>query len=299
MNIFEVKNLTKDYKHNRGVFDISFAIKKGEVFGFLGPNGAGKTTTVRHLLGFIKSDMGECHVDGHNSWKYPELIQKNIGYIPGEISLPDNISGLEFISLIAEMRGMTDMSIAEELIKKFNLDTSGKIKKMSKGTKQKLGIVVAFMHDPKYYILDEPSSGLDPLKQAEFIELIRSEKAKGKTILLSSHMFDEVERTCDRVSIIKNGRIITTINIKEIEHRASKTYEIKFKTKAEFQKFKNGDYDFFEVNEEKQRVKVNVEDIIINEFIDVLSKYELQYVSEVKYTLEDYFMRFYKEEEQL
>lgn len=297
MNIIEITNLTKDYGHNRGIFNLDIKIEKGEVFGFLGPNGAGKTTTVRHLLGFSKPNSGVSSILGYNSWDDPELIQNHVGYIPGEISLPDNMNGQEFINMIAQMRNMKDMSKAKELISRFNLDTSANIKRMSKGTKQKIGIITAFMHDPEILLLDEPSSGLDPLMQAEFINLVKEEKEKGKTILLSSHMFDEVEKTCDRVSIIKQGKIITTINIKEIEHRTIKTYEIKFKNKKDINEFVKLKLNFKEINKNKQRVKVDINDLDINSFTNLLSKYTLEYISEIKYTLEDYFMDFYKEGE--
>jgi len=295
MNIIEVKHLTKDYGHNRGVFDLNFEVKKGEVFGFLGPNGAGKTTTVRHLLGFSRPDEGSTFINGLDSWISPHIIQKNVGYIPGEISLPDNMSGGEFIKMIAELRELKDMSIADSLIKRFNLDPTANLKRMSKGTKQKIGIVVAFMHNPDVLLLDEPSSGLDPLMQAEFISLVREEKEKGKTILLSSHMFDEVEKTCDRVSIIKQGRIATTINVKDIEHRTRKTFEIKFSNLDDLNSFSNNHQNLLELNKDKTRVKIEIEDKDINSYLKELSKYKVVYISEIKYTLEDYFMKFYKE----
>jgi len=295
MNIIEITDLTKDYNHNRGIFNLNFTIKKGEIYGFLGPNGAGKTTTIRHLLGFSKPHKGTSFIKGYNSWKEPQLIQNYVGYIPGEITLPDNMNGLEFINMIAEMRNLKDMSKAKELIKRFNLDTRTNIKRMSKGTKQKIGIITAFMHDPEILLLDEPSSGLDPLMQEEFIQLIKEEKEKGKTILLSSHIFDEVEKTCDRVSIIKHGRIITTINIKDIKHRTSKTFEIVFTTKNDFNEFSKLDLNYLEINKEKLRAKIDIEDININNLTLSLSKYNLKYISEIKYTLEDYFMKFYKE----
>ena len=296
MNIIEVKHLTKDYGHNRGVFDLNFKVKKGEVFGFLGPNGAGKTTTVRHLLGFSKPGEGSTSINQLDSWVSPQLIQKNVGYIPGEIALPDNMSGGDFIKMIAELRNLKDMSLANSLIKRFNLDPTANLKRMSKGTKQKIGIVVAFMHNPDVLLLDEPSSGLDPLMQAEFINLVREEKEKGKTILLSSHIFEEVEKTCDRVSIIKQGRIVTTINVKDIEHRTKKTFEIKFASLDDLNSFSNNHKNLLELNKEKTRVKIEIEDKEINEYLKKLSKYKVVYISEIKYTLEDYFMKFYKEE---
>ncbi|WP_235601380.1 ABC transporter ATP-binding protein [Tissierella sp. P1] len=203
MSVITVSNLTKDYGKNRGIFDLSFEIHKGEVFGYLGPNGAGKTTTIRHLLGFLNADKGECHIGQLNCRTDAEQIQRDLGYLPGEIAFFDDMSGIGYLKFIANMRGMKNFEKMNELISYFELDPSGRIKKMSKGMKQKIGIVSAFMHDPSTLILDEPTSGLDPLMQNKFIELILNEKSKGKTILMSSHSFEEVERTCDRIGIIK------------------------------------------------------------------------------------------------
>jgi len=296
MDIIKIENLTKDYGQNRGVFDLNFSVKKGEIYGFLGPNGAGKTTTIRHLLGFSRPDKGNASINGMDCWLKPRIIQEKLGYIPGEMALPDNMTGGKFIQMIAELRGLKDMTFSNELIKRFDLDVKTNLKRMSKGTKQKIGIVVAFMHDPEILLLDEPSSGLDPLMQAEFIDLVREEKSKGKTILLSSHMFDEVEKTCDRVSIIKQGKIVTTINVKDIEHRNKKTYEIKFASLEDLKKFKTLEFDVIEYNEEKSRVKLEVCDKDINLLINSLNNYKIDYISEIKYTLEDYFMNFYRGE---
>ncbi len=176
MEIIKINNLTKDYGNGKGIFDVTFTIKKGEIFGFLGPNGAGKTTTIRHLLGFIIPKEKKCIINGLDCNKDIDLIQKKIGYIPGEINLMEEISGIQFIKFMADYRGMKNLERANELIKRFELDPRCKIKKMSKGMKQKVGIVIAFMHDPDILILDEPTSGLDPLMQNEFVNLILEEK---------------------------------------------------------------------------------------------------------------------------
>ena len=187
MSVLKVEHLTKDYGEGKGVFDVSFEIEQGEVFGFLGPNGAGKTTTIRHLLGFSRPQSGRTSVLGLDSWRKPKEIQRRLGYLPGEIAFPDDMKGRQLIKYIADMRGLTDMTKTDKLLKLFELDPSGDTKRMSKGMKQKIGIVCAFMHDPDILILDEPTSGLDPLMQATFIELIREERDNGKSILMSSH----------------------------------------------------------------------------------------------------------------
>lgn len=228
MSVIDINNITKDYGHGRGVFDVTFAVEKGEVVGFLGPNGAGKTTTIRLLCGFTRPDGGMVSINGMDCFADRSLIQQNMGYLPGEIAFMDDMTGTEFIRFAAKMRHMTDMTRAEELMKLFELDASGKIKKMSKGMKQKIGIVCTFMHSPDILVLDEPTSGLDPLMQNKFVQLILEEKAKGKTILMSSHMFEEVERTCDRTAIIKDGHIVAVEDMDSLRKTRGKTFEITF-----------------------------------------------------------------------
>jgi ABC-2 type transport system ATP-binding protein len=169
MDVIEVKQLTKDYGNKKGVFNLNLSVKRGEVFGFLGPNGAGKTTTIRHLMGFIHPGTGECLINGMDCSKESHIIQKSLGYLPGEISFMEDMTGIGFIKFIAEMKGIRDFSRARELIDMFGLDPNGKIKKMSKGMKQKIGIVCAFMNNPDIIILDEPTTGLDPLMQNKFL----------------------------------------------------------------------------------------------------------------------------------
>ena len=178
MSIIEISDVTKDYGDNRGIFNLSLTVNKGEIFGYLGPNGAGKSTTIRHLMGFIHADKGTCKIKGYDCYKDSKKIQKFVGYLPGEIAFMDDMKGMEFIKFIADMKGMTDLNRAHELIELFELNPHGKIKRMSKGMKQKIGLVCAFMNDPEILILDEPTSGLDPLMQNKFVDLILEEKKK-------------------------------------------------------------------------------------------------------------------------
>ena len=226
MSMIEIEKLTHDYGGGKGIFDISFQVNKGEVFGFLGPNGAGKTTTIRHLMGFIKPQSGNCIIDGMDCWNDSDKIQSGLGYIPGEISFFDDMTGAEFLRFIAAYRKIGEDTRGKELVERFELDPKGKIKKMSKGMKQKIGIVAAFMHDPDILILDEPTSGLDPLMQSRFIDLIGEEKKRGKTILLSSHMFEEVERTCDRVGIIRDGKLVAVDSVEALRERHVRPYTV-------------------------------------------------------------------------
>lgn len=174
MSVIEVRGITKDYGNQRGVFDVSFEINEGEVLGFLGPNGSGKTTTIRQLMGFMKPDQGHVQILGMDCFNDSAKVQEKVGYLPGEIAFMEDMSGLEFIRFMAKMKNMKDMSKAEELMRFLELDARGKIKRMSKGMKQKIGIVIAFMQDTPILILDEPTSGLDPLMQNKFVELIQN-----------------------------------------------------------------------------------------------------------------------------
>ena len=192
MDLIDIRNLTKDYGNHKGIFDVSFSIKKGEIVGFIGSNGAGKTTTIRHLMGFIHPQQGTARIMNMDCFKQADKIQKQIGYLPGEIAFMDQMNGYEFIRFMAKMKNINDMHYAEELISYLELDPSVKIKKMSKGMKQKIGLIIAFMQDAPILILDEPTSGLDPLMQNKFVDLIRKEKETGKTILMSSHIFEEI-----------------------------------------------------------------------------------------------------------
>ena len=230
MSIIDVQNLTRDYGYGKGIFDISISVDSGEIFGFLGPNGAGKTTTIRHLMGFIKPHSGSCKINGMDCFEKRDEVQKRLGYIPGEISFFDDMTGKDFLKFNLEYRKIKDDSRMKEMIERFDLDTKGKIKKMSKGMKQKIGIVAAFMHDPDVLILDEPTSGLDPLMQNRFIELLEEEKKKGKTILLSSHIFEEVERTCNRVGIIRKGKLITVESVETLRNRHVHKYSVHLDT---------------------------------------------------------------------
>lgn len=227
MSVINVHNLTRDYGMGKGIFDVSIQVEQGEVFGFLGPNGAGKTTTIRHLMGFIKPKAGICQIDGLDCWKNRDKIQKRLGYISGEIHFFDDMTGKEFLKFISEYRNIKTPNRTQEMLERFELDPRSRIKKMSKGMKQKIGIVSAFMHDPDILILDEPTSGLDPLMQNRFIELVAEEKKKGKTILLSSHMFEEVERTCDRIGMIRNGKLVTTDSVDALRKRYRHTYTVR------------------------------------------------------------------------
>ncbi|WP_231888347.1 ABC transporter ATP-binding protein [Paenibacillus glucanolyticus] len=298
MPVIEIEHLTKDYGHHRGIFDVSFNVEKGDVYGFLGPNGAGKTTTIRHIMGFSRPQQGHTLVNGRRSWDHAADIQKELGYLPGEIALPESLTGTQFIKMMAELRGITDMTYTQSLVKKFALDPSGSLKRMSLGMKRKLAIVTAFMHDPAVLVLDEPTSGLDPMMQALFIEFIKEQKAKGKTILISSHIFSEIDATCDKISIIKDGRLISSFVADDLRHQESKTYEIEFKSEVAFQRFElevkaEPELEVLSLTPSKRQTILRIRDTDINRFISFIADYDMKFFSEIKFTLEDYFMKFY------
>lgn len=292
MNIIHINNLTKDYGDGKGIFDVSIKIKKGEVYGYLGPNGAGKSTTMRHLMGFCKPQRGSASIYDMNCWDEQKIIQKKLGYLPGEISFPDDMTGTEYLKLISKMRKMPNFSYANELLDMFEINPKYKIKSMSKGMKQKIGIVSAFMHDPDILLLDEPTSGLDPLMQNRFIELVEEEKKKEKTIILSSHIFEEVEKTCDRIGMIRNGKLIKEVSIDELRNSKLKTYKIEF-INDEAMRFMQDKYSNAEFDLSKCEMTVSINDSEINELIGLLSNLEVKSLMEEKHTLEEYFMQFY------
>ncbi len=304
MEVVKVKNLTKDYGYGRGVFDVSFAIKKGEVFGFLGPNGAGKSTTIRHLMGFSKPDSGNTFIFGKPTFdKYYEILNK-VGYIPGEIALPTGLTGWEFIRMMQDLQKIHNEKQLNRMLQLFKLEDNvlkGETKRMSLGVKRKLAIVTAFMGDPEVLILDEPTSGLDPVMQQVFIDFVKEEKERGKTILLSSHIFSEVDATCDRIAIIKDGRVVSEFVANDLKHNANKNYLIKFDSQEDFDKFIKNEKSskiLNIINSEKDALKVliSTKDDLINQVIDEFAKYEIKEFSNIKETLEDYFMKFYKED---
>ncbi|WP_346908378.1 ABC transporter ATP-binding protein [Faecalicatena orotica] len=294
MSVIEISHITKDYGKGRGVFDVSFSVNQGEVLGFLGPNGAGKTTTIRQLMGFMKPDSGKLSIMGMDCFKNTEKIQKSVGYLPGEIAFIDSMNGMEFIRFVAKMKKMKGLGRAEELMEMFGLNASGRLKKMSKGMKQKIGIVCAFM-DPEadIMILDEPTSGLDPLMQNRFVELILSEKKQGKTILMSSHMFEEIERTCDRAAIIRSGRLAAVEEIEKLKEGRQKVIEVTFKESPMAEEFAAAfPRAVYQPGGKIVTVKVGKN---LDAFIKKAGEYTVTDFNVRTQSLEEFFMHFYGE----
>ena len=294
MPVIEVSHLTKDYGHGRGVFDVSIKVEQGMCYGFLGPNGAGKTTTIRHLMGFSKPQSGSTSILGCDSWNCADELKNSVGYLPGEIAFPKGLTGTEFLDMQMKLRRVKDEAYKNELLERFQLDPSMRVEKMSLGVRRKLAVVTAFLHDPDILILDEPTSGLDPIMQQNFIDFILSEKKRGKTILLSSHIFHEVDACCDRISIIKDGRIVADFVADELKNRSTKIYRISFSDKDSYDAFVCKDYLFHSRNEKKLRARVMIEAAQINRLLTDITPLSVTEFQEIPFTLEDYFMEFYK-----
>ena len=293
--VIKVENLTKDYGNGRGVFDLNFIINRGETFGFVGTNGSGKTTTIRHIMGFLKAQKGKCTVLGKDAWKYSSEIKKYVEYVPGEIAFPDLPTGTEFLKSQAELLGLKDMDYANYLIEKLQLDPSANLKRMSKGMKQKTAIVAAFMADKDILILDEPTTGLDPLMRLTFLDILKEEQKKGKTILMSSQMFNELEDTCDRVALIFEGRIVDIADVKKLKNLPYKTFKVEFLENSDYNKFKGLKFEIVRDQPQYNQVTVQVMNKNLKQFFGTLKDYKLKFISEVDYNLEKYFMEKLKE----
>lgn len=300
--VIEVSHLTKDYGSGRGVFDVSIRINRGEVFGFLGPNGAGKSTTIRHLMGFSKPGQGSTKILGRETFESYDKILQHVGYIPGEIALPAGLTGWEFIRMMQNMQKCHNEQRLHQMLELFELEDKvlrGETKRMSLGVKRKLAVVTAFMSDPEVLILDEPTSGLDPVMQENFIRFIHEEKKRGKTILLSSHIFSEIDSTCDRIAIIKDGHIVSEFVADDLKHATRKFYTLDFETeqaKLDFIQRCRGVRSLELLKEAGEKILLSVEDEDLNDLIAMLAVLPVRSFSNRKETLEDYFMKFYKED---
>ncbi|MCM3408691.1 ABC transporter ATP-binding protein [Metabacillus litoralis] len=249
MKIIEINNLTKSYKKNRGIDDLSLTIHKGEIFGFIGPNGAGKSTTIRTLLNFIHPTSGTANILGKDSVKDSKEIRKQVGYLPSEVHYYDDMKALDLLQYSAKFHQYTNNQRIVELAEKLHLDLNKKIEDLSFGNRKKVGIIQALLHEPKLLILDEPTGGLDPLMQHTFFELLKIERDKGATIFFSSHILSEVQKMCDRVAIIKEGKLLKVERVETLLKNNVKKISLNLQTETEqaieeiegMNKVKNGD----------------------------------------------------------
>jgi len=286
VNVIETKKLTKFYGKIKGVEDLTFNVKKGEIFGFLGPNGAGKTTTIRTLLGYLNKTSGEAYIFGKNIEDDIVEIKREVGYIPGDLSIYGHMTGREFLNYFASLRN-TKMRLLDELLKVFEVPLERKIRGYSKGMKQKLGIIQAFMDDPEIVIMDEPTSGLDPLLQQKFYDFLHEQKKKGKTVFFSSHILSEVDKICDRIGIIRNGRLVALEDVETLKGKMGKMIRVKIKEKPETfkgpknMKIKDGWIEF-----------VTNDDV--DHWIKLLSEYTIVDLEIAEFSLEDIFIHYYE-----
>lgn len=289
--MIQVEGLTLQYPNGKGIRDVSFRVKEGQVLGYLGPNGAGKTTTIRCLLGFCRADSGWCSIKGLDCRRQAPAIQRFLGYLPGEIAFLDGMTGRQFLKFLSEMRGMRNEGRQKELEELFEIDLSGKIKRYSKGMKQKVGVIAAFIHDPQIVILDEPTSGLDPLMQNRFTDLILSEKKRGKTILMSSHMFEEVEKTCDQVVIIKDGSIVVEDTIHSLGQSQQKTFLVRLARPEDASRLAKLGGQVMQLTPDSFQVSIQAEQT--SALLRLLAQMDVSSLETKKQSLEDIFLHLY------
>ncbi|CAH0157460.1 ABC transporter ATP-binding protein NatA [Peribacillus sp. Bi96] len=293
MNVIEIKNLTKTYGKSRGISDISFNVEQGEIFGFIGPNGAGKSTTIRTLLSLIYPTSGSATIFGKDCIRFAPEIKKEIGYLPSEVFYYDNMKVKELLKYSASFYKKDCSKRIKDLAEIMDLDLNKKIDDLSLGNKKKVGIVQGLLHEPKLIILDEPTSGLDPLMQQKFFELLEEENKKGATILFSSHILSEVQRLCNRVAIIKEGKIITVEKISTLQENNYKKFKIETKYALDKDYFQIGGVNKLEVNN-------NVISFLfrgnINTVMKKIAEIDIANLWIEEPDLEEIFMHYYEKE---
>ncbi len=290
MNVIEINGLTKTYGKSRGISDVSFNVKEGEIFGFIGPNGAGKSTTIRTLLSLIYSKDGSAKVFGKDCVELGHEIKEEIGYLPSEVFYYDNMKVIDILKYSASFYKKDCTKRMFELAEIMGLDMNKKVDDLSYGNKKKVGIVQGLLHEPKLLILDEPTSGLDPLMQQKFFDLIREENNKGTTILFSSHILTEVQKMCDRVGIIKEGRIVRVDDIETLKGDNYKKIEINLHPSESDKDFKLKGVSDFKID--KNRINFLFKGDI-NQVVSKLASKKVSNLVIEEPSLEEIFMHFY------
>ena len=289
----EIVNLSKFYGKSVGIKNLSISIKPGEMYGFLGENGAGKTTTIRLILNILIPDKGIIKVLGTAVNRKATEIKNEIGYLPGELNFPDNYLVKDVLTYISLLRSKPPVKQAE-LVKRLGLDITKRTKQLSKGNKQKLGIILALMHDPKIIILDEPSSGLDPINQQTLYNILKEEQLGGKTIFFSSHNLEEVQKICDRVAIIQNGELISVEKVTELAKQVPKKLKAKVE-KIDEEKLNELKLPYTIINKEQGDLEIDVDfSEKFHQVFDSLSKMKLKDFVYLPASLEEYFLSKYR-----
>lgn len=288
--------LMKDYGHGRGVFGLDLEVRRGEILGFLGPNGAGKSTTMRLLLGLIKPTSGTATVLGLDSRAGSLEIRRRVGFLPGELALYPTLSGAAMLDYLAELRGGVDRRVRDALAERFDADLGRRIRELSTGNRQKLGLIQAFMHEPELLILDEPIAGLDPLVQQSFHALLRDVVAQGRTVFLSSHTLSEVERVADRVAILRRGRLVVVDSLTRLREVAVRRLEIEFAGPAPAAEELRGVSGVREVALEGTHLVVAFEGSA-DALVKAIAKHDVRSVRSRDDDLEEIFLRYYRDRE--
>lgn len=291
MSVLNISNLTKRFGNFTALDGVNLEVNKGEVYGFIGPNGAGKSTTIRVLLGILKATSGNATIFGQDVWKDAVDIHKRIAYVPGDVNLWPNLTGGEVIDLFVKLRGTNNKSKREELIKKFDLDPTKKCRTYSKGNRQKVALIAAFASDADLYILDEPTSGLDPLMEREFQQCVLEAKQAGKSVLLSSHILSEVEKLCDKVSIIREGKIIESGTLDELRHLTRTILVVETKQPMPALHEVEGVHD---IEEKDQTLSFHVDTEHLDHVMQYVTQFGIIKLESAPPTLEDLFMRHYE-----
>ncbi|TMD67110.1 MAG: ABC transporter ATP-binding protein [Chloroflexi bacterium] len=292
--IIQTNTLTKSYGRSRGIIDVTFDIQEGEIFGFLGPNGAGKTTTMRVLMGLLHANTGSATIAGLDCWTQSTEAKKLVGYLPGEFTFDAGLRGAQIIAYLAHLRGGVDQASIRTLVERLGFDPSKRFREYSHGNKQKLGLVQAFMHKPRLLILDEPTSGLDPLNQQEFYKMVAEVHAEGRTVFLSSHILPEVEQTCDRVAIIREGRLVKIDHVSALKDIRQRNVEISFAGPASASWF-TGVAGVAKVVQgaDEHILQLNVQGELM-EIIRIAGQHGATNIATHEPTLEEAFLRFYE-----
>ncbi len=290
MAILEIQEVTKKYGNFTAVEDVSMTIERGEVYGFIGPNGAGKSTTIRMIIGAIGITEGSILVDNMDVTQNKKYL-KNISYVPGDVSLWPNLTGMEVINFLMKSRGYTDTDRRDALIKKFRLDPDKKCKTYSKGNRQKVALISAFCSDAELYIFDEPTSGLDPLMEHTFHEEVKGLKRDGKSVLLSSHILSEVEKLADRISIIKDGKVVESGRFSDMQHITRMKYIIA--STDDLSALNNLKY-VHDAENHQDSLHILVDNDNVPEFLTELKQYNITHLETEPPKLEDIFLRFYE-----
>tara|TARA_Y100000814_G_scaffold245092_1_gene190171 strand:+ start:200 stop:1087 length:888 start_codon:yes stop_codon:yes gene_type:complete len=288
----KIENLTKYYGKFKALSSLNLEVDTNSIYAFIGPNGAGKTTTIRTLLGMLNPNEGKVSVLGQQPTQKNVGRFNNIGYLPGELSMYDKLTGNELLKYFGNLKKITDWNYVNELVERLNCEPTKKIKTLSKGNKQKFGLVLAFMHKPQLLILDEPTSGLDPFLQKTTIELVQESKNNGATVFLSSHIFSEIDKIAETVGFIKEGELIVEEELEVLKSNAIKTIEIEFKSTPPTTLFDNIE-NVQKIGSENNAIKLNVTGSL-NSVIKEISKFEVLNIISEEPSLEDLFMNYYE-----